>query len=380
MANKPVVEPYDFVPLVDEPKRTEPAWHHRYRGKAGGRYSGVLECRLTAKTPLFVYDPRYVARVDRGHETVDFPVFYGEAVVPGTSLKGVIRSVVEGIEPCCFTLPTDWRRGTRTYRGSGITRGKTLEARLPRGFEHCTKQGRENQPQELCPACRLFGSLAPRGKRAYAGNVFIGDARSPMGEYTLMGYLTLDVLSTPKPEGRPRAYTQKDGRTVKGRKFYRHRYPPDVLTRAPDRDRQPKRDRQNKTVRPVKEDSVFHFAVEYTELDEADLRLLLYALVLEEGLWHKVGLGKPIGLGSAQIDIDKWTCIDRKARYQQLGGGVSSPLEGDALATELTTWLQPYLDSQAAPLQKLRDILRPNPDVDVRYIVQRAPARSRDRR
>jgi hypothetical protein len=189
-----------------------------------------------------------------------------------------------------------------------------------------------------------------------------------------MRYLTLDVLSTPKPERRPSAYILEDGLTIRGRKFYRHRYPPDVLERALDMEtNQPKRDRQNKTVQPVKEGSVFHFTVEYSDLDEDELRLLLYALVLEDGLWHKVGLGKPIGLGSAQIEITKWTQIDRQARYRMLGGGMIASFEGESLRAELTDWLQPYRDSQAEPIKKLRDILRPDPSVDVRYIVRWSP-------
>ena len=364
MVAKPQVEPYDFVPLVGLPERKRPVGHHRY---TEGRYNGLMECQLTAKTPLFVYDPRFILRVDRGHETVNFPVFRGMAVIFGTSLKGVIRNVVEAIEPCCFTLPIDWEEGKRLYKGSGITQGKLVEVALPDPeFKHCDDLSR------LCPACRLFGSLDHQGNWAYAGKVSISDAHSPPGEYALMDYITLDVLSTPKPEGRPQAYL-REGNVIRGRKFYRHRYPPDVLERAPDKSGRPRRDRQNKTVQPVKEGSVFHFTVEYSDLDREELRLLLYALVLEEGVWHKVGLGKPIGLGSVQIEIVKWTQIDRQARYRALGEGIAPPLEGESLRAELTKWLQPYHDSQAEPIKKLRQILRPDPNVDVRYIVRWSP-------
>jgi CRISPR/Cas system CSM-associated protein Csm3 (group 7 of RAMP superfamily) len=377
MADKPQVEPYDFVPLVGKPERKLPVGHDRY---GEHRYSGLLECRLTARTPLFVYDPRFVHSVDQGHEMVDFPVFQGVAVISGASLKGVIRSVVESIEACCFTLPSPF---PRKYRGSGITRDKEIAVRLPAGFEHCHEKVEiakgQYRPKALCPACRLFGSLDPEGEWAYAGKVSIGDACSQRGEYTLMTRLTLDVLSTPKPEGRPKAYTLNDGQTIKGRKFYRHRYPPDVLTRVADRSGRPKRDQQNKTVQPVKEGSVFYFTVEYDDLDDAELRLLLYALALEDGLWHKVGLGKPIGLGSVQIEIIMWTQIDRQARYRALGGGVAASLEGEALKAKLTEWLRPYRQNQTEPIKKLRDILRPDPNADVRYIVQRPPARERGR-
>lgn len=354
MANRPQVEPYDFVPLESTPKRTPPVGHDRF---AEGRHNGILECILTTKTPIFVYDSRF-SRVDQGHEHVDFPVFAGVAVIPGSSLKGVIRTLVEAIEPCCFTLPSPF---PRNYR-------------LPKAFEHCEEKVKiaedRFRPKGLCPACRLFGSLDPDGNWAYAGNVSISDARSASGQYTLGKHITLEVLSAPKPERRPKAYTLEDRRTVRGRKFYRHRYPDRVIERVlKDRNGRPRRDRQNKTVQPVTEGSVFHFGVEYGNLDRDDLSLLLYALALEDGLWHKVGLGKPIGLGSVQIEVIKWTQIDLHARYRALGGGMGTYLEGETLKQALEESLRIYRDRQTEALKKLREILRPDPTVDVRYVV-----------
>lgn len=360
MADKPRVDPYDFVPLGDtRPQWESPPGHDRY---PEGCNSGLLECRMTARSPLFTYDPRFVRRVTLGHETVNFPVYNGEVVIQSTSLKGVIRSLCEAIEPCCVSMPVPF---PRRYRGKGITRDKEIEVRLPQDFKHCEDR------HKLCPACRLFGSLDPQGGRwAYTGKVSISDARSARGQYTLMPHVTLEVLSTPKPEGRPHAYTGADGKTIRGRKFYRHREPPEVLQRMPDeRTRRPKQDHQNKTVQPVQEGSQFHFEVEYNDLNASELRLLLYGLVLEDGLYHKLGLGKPIGLGSAQIDILKWTRIDRAQRYRRLGAGIQAPVEGEALQVELTEWLMPYRERDTEALQKLRDILRPDPAVDVRYVL-----------
>lgn len=365
MTPKPVVEPYDFVPLVGSPQRREPVWHHQYRAKSGTYYSGRLTCRLTAQTPLFVYHPDFARRMNYGHERVSFPVFDGQAMIPGTSLKGVLRTMVEMIVPSCLTLPTDWYHRTRTYRGHGVTRGQSLKVRVPHGFEHChTRKG--DRPAALCPACRLFGSLDPNGRWAYAGNVSVGDATAGPEEYTLGDYVTLDVLSAPKPEGRPEAYTQHDGQTIKGRKLYRHRYPPDVLERAKGRGGRPKRDNQNKTVQPVEPGSVFTFEVPYANVAEDDLRALLYAVVLEEGLWHKVGMGKPIGLGSAKIEVIGWQRLNRQARYRRLGGGTES-LEGDRLQQAVDRWVKPYRQQEDPALSALRDILRPDPSVDVRY-------------
>lgn len=372
MPDKPRVDPYDFVPLVDKPRRETPVGHERYQDS---RHSGRLTCRLTAKTPLFIYDRRFVRRNHLGHETVNFPVFNGDAVIQGSSLKGVIRSLIEAIEPCCIAVPATFRK---SYRGSGITKGRELPVRLPPGFDRCDEgidagKGR-CRPKILCPACRMFGSLDPMGKWAYAGKVSLGDAHSRRGEYTLLPHVTLDVLSTPKPEARAKAYTRDDGKTIRGRKFYRHRYPPDILERLRDnRTGHPKQDHQNKTVQPVQEeDSKFSFEVDYNDLSNSELRLLLYGLELEEGLWHKLGLGKPIGLGSAKIEITAWTQIDRQARYRSLGAGIQPSLGGEQLRAELSKWLQPYRERQTENLKKLRDILMPNQEVDVRYPAPRS--------
>ena len=345
MAERKRVDPYGFVRLVGTPDRMEARPHHRFEG-----LSGRLTCRLTVKTPLFVYSPQFARSVGRGHEEVRFPVYDGVAVIPGSSLKGVIRSVAEAVEASCFTL-----FGGPRYRGSGITRGMRVQVELPEGYEHCTRRNR------LCPACRLFGFLY-RGE-VHAGKVSVSDATAPQGKYELMDFIILDVLSTPKPEARTEAYVvRQEGRNVvRGRKFYRHRLD-GVLTRAGGR-----KDRQNKTVQPVAPGSVFTFDVEYNDLREQELCLLFYTLALEPGLWHKVGLGKPTGMGSAHIEIVSWQRVDRQVHYKFLGGGVDEPLERDALEGELQTWLRPYRESHALNLQDLRELWRYEHEYDVRY-------------
>jgi CRISPR/Cas system CSM-associated protein Csm3 (group 7 of RAMP superfamily) len=344
------VEPYVFVRLPDsEPVRKPPLLHDRYHQEG---LSGLLACRLTAKTPLFVYDRSFVQQVGQGHERASFAVRNGVAAIPGSSLKGVIRCVAEAVEPCCFTLFDGF------YRGGGVTRGQRLKARLPRGYWHCSRLN------QLCPACRLFGSL--EGDMHFAGKTVISDAQAGPGDYELAEWTVLDVLSAPKPEGRPRLYTGPDGETVRGRKFYRHRLD-GVLTRLGGR-----QDRQNKTVRPVAAGAVFTFDVEYADLREEELRLLLYAVALEPGLWHKIGMGKPIGLGSAHIEITAWTQLDRHARYHTLGSGVAEPLVGEALQAELDDWLRPYRNGTAPNLQDLREVWRNQHDYDVRYQTRRS--------
>jgi len=343
MATRQRVDPYGFVRLVGRPHRLPAHPHHRFEG-----HSGRLICTLTAKTSLFVYNPKFARPAGRGHEQASFPVYNGQATIPGSSLKGVIRSVAEAVEASCFTL-----FGGPRYRGSGITRGMQVRVDLPDGYQHCTDRAK------LCPACRLFGFLH-RGE-VHAGKVSISDAIAPQGTYKLGDFITLGVLSTPKPEACVNAYVVREGgrNVVRGRKFYRHRLD-GVITRS-------RKDRQNKTVQPVMPGSAFTFEVEYTNLRDEELRLLLYALALEPGLWHKVGLGNPLGMGSAHIEIISWEQIDRRARYHQLGGGRSAPLKGDSLQTQLNEWLRSYRESTEVNLQDLRELWRYEHDYDVRY-------------
>ena len=51
-------------------------------------------------------------------------------------------------------------------------------------------------------------------------------------------------------------------------------------------------------------------------LTGAELGLLLYALLLEEGLYHKVGKGKPLGFGSVHIALDTLSVLPPD-RYEQ---------------------------------------------------------------
>jgi hypothetical protein len=344
MSERQSVDPYYFVQLVGKPERKKGTPHHKFAGE-----SGILTCCLTTKTPLFVYNPSFARTIRGEHEVAKFPIRNNEVFIPGSSLKGVIRSVAEAVEPCCLPLFDG------TYRGSGITQGKTLKARAPSGYGRCSDVDR------LCPACRLFGAFAWHEGTVFTGKVSISDAVARPGEYSLMGNVVLDVLHNPKPEGRPKTYTQADGQTIRGRKFYRHQLE-GIQTRLGE-----KQDQHNKTVQPVDAGAVFTLTVEYNDLRPEELRLLLYALVLEPGLWHKIGMGKPLGLGSAHIEVTEWVKIDRKARYQKLGGGLDAPLSGDALQVPIDEQVADYRNSKAANLEDLREVWRYDHNYEVRY-------------
>jgi CRISPR/Cas system CSM-associated protein Csm3 (group 7 of RAMP superfamily) len=321
------MNPYDFVPLGEQgPLREKVNQHHKFAGE-----SGHIVCTLTARTPIFV--PQYRAdsadRVRTQHEHLQFcHDAHNRLFIPGTSLKGVIRNVAEAVSNSCLPLPNRlvYERETVTYS-------------LPTGFLPC------KDVNALCPACRLFGMLN-RGT-VFAGNVSVQDAMAQANYET--AEVTLSELSTPKPRHKP-FYTKRPNDNkppIRGRKFYYHR-PQGVIDTTVKTHR-------NKTVTAVLPPAQFIFEVEYTNLKLDDLKLLLFALTLWDDACHKVGMGKPIGLGSAKFTITALQQLDYRKRYTQSGGGWSS-LTGEALSAFVQSQTAAYRNSRDANLQDLHRI------------------------
>ena len=105
------VAPYNFVPLPETiiPVDAEPPPHDRYDTT---RQTGRIECRLVTETPLYVRCPLTCQQFaqgerERGQRVTDFtrlaknaPEFFytcnqEKPVVPGSSLRGMLRSLVE---------------------------------------------------------------------------------------------------------------------------------------------------------------------------------------------------------------------------------------------------------------------------------------------
>lgn len=70
-------------------------------------------------------------------------------------------------------------------------------------------------------------------------------------------------------------------------------------------------------LRPLQPGSTFQGRIYFDNLSEIELGALLFVLDLPEGCCHKLGLGKPLGLGSVALKVEL-TTIDRQQRYQKL--------------------------------------------------------------
>lgn len=75
-------------------------------------------------------------------------------------------------------------------------------------------------------------------------------------------------------------------------------------------------------LRPVKPGTCFNTFIRFENLTRLELGALLFTLNLPKGLNHKIGMGKPIGLGSVKISSNL-QLIDRRKRYENLVYGFS---------------------------------------------------------
>jgi len=214
-------------------------------------------------------------------------------------------------------------------------------------------------PLDLSTA--LFGRVDEKGGsgEAFASRVRFCDAKAVGNRPDWFeAILVPRVLSSPKPtafahylvqDGRLaadqlRTYVRedRDETTIRGHKLYWHRWDPEVGLRAvtwvdprtgsPDGYGQKLAqmraasagqqgtvgDTQCTVMTPVKAGVRFVGQIRFDNLRPEELGALLAALRLPEGCAHKLGMGKPLGLGSVRIE-SRVRFLDPVARYAAWG-------------------------------------------------------------
>lgn len=100
-----VVNPYTFVPCGAAPVRT--SLQDCYAGKP--LFTGRLDYTLTTDTPLLVPDAAKVVQ-DAQTEHKQYPFFRlpdGTPAIPGSTLRGAVRSVYEALTHSCMSVLRD---------------------------------------------------------------------------------------------------------------------------------------------------------------------------------------------------------------------------------------------------------------------------------
>ncbi|GIW67987.1 MAG: CRISPR-associated RAMP family protein [Candidatus Parcubacteria bacterium] len=106
---------------------------------------------------------------------------------------------------------------------------------------------------------------------------------------------------------------------IRGYKLYWHRNTPSDSNEpfSWNEGREIYDDTQHTVIRPVKKNKKFKGRIRFENLSKEELGALLFVLNLPENCYHKLGMGKPLGLGSVKI-TSNLTISNRKQRYSKL--------------------------------------------------------------
>jgi hypothetical protein len=320
-------KPYVFVPIPGDVQRAQAYGHHV---SARDLLTGVLHLELVVKRPTQVGSGITDFIPGQGNQREVLALLNASVeryqlnqksnnvaqtiyVLPGSSLKGVVRSVVEAITPSCLAVIS-----SRTRR------------HVPRAMEKC------RDANKLCPACRLFGMSSAGREDNHQSQLSFTDATS---EGQCVELREAPVLWTParasgKSGGLPSRYLR--GSYVMGRKFYYHGSP----ATGPD------------ARQVIKQDTVLRSKIYFTNLQTSQMGILLTALGKHPKFpfWLKVGAGKPVGLGSIEVRIIQIDLSERINTSGRLGSALKTYQPNDIAWQEL---MQSFFDKLDGVLHHL---------------------------
>jgi len=105
---------------------------------------------------------------------------------------------------------------------------------------------------------------------------------------------------------------------AQGRKWYLHARS-EVGARPWETGKQKDGLKQKARVEPLSAGQPFFFHVDFDNLSDVEFGLLLYALEPDTDYHHKLGMGKPLGLGSVKIEPLAYFPVSRQRRYSLEG-------------------------------------------------------------
>ncbi|MDY0095784.1 MAG: TIGR03986 family CRISPR-associated RAMP protein [Candidatus Vecturithrix sp.] len=169
----------------------------------------------------------------------------------------------------------------------------------------------------------------------FAGRVFFEDARlCDEQSDVLMDEVVPKILASPKPttfqhylvqtteNNRELNHYNTHDAAIRGYKQYWHKS--GKVWEDPQKDwiqknygEIYKHQTQYTKIKPIEPRTQFTGRIRFENLSDVELGALLFNLKLPEGCYHKLGMGKPLGLGSVEI-IPKLHLSQREQRYRDL--------------------------------------------------------------
>ena len=315
-------KPYKFVPLTNTIERNS---CNNYLGENyNNLYSGKFKISIKCLTPVHigqgtVHIGQGTVHIDKIGVINDFMRKNGEIVIPGSSFKGMLRSIYEAASLSCSPkLPNNCKK---------------LKNALPNNdLNMCS------DINNLCPTCSVFGfvngSNAKKSKLRFSEFTLINGnndslelkkippLQSPFKDYPKFNPINMPNCfnSKTKNYGNERLYyadllnneeeynnltkdkylkliSGNNNRTLKfrGRKFYLHNVQ--------------HQEEGNNSIRfeTVKKGSIFKGELFFDGLTEREMSILAYVLSFgtNDNFKYKIGYGKPAYFGSIEINVDE---------------------------------------------------------------------------
>lgn len=194
--------------------------------------------------------------------------------------------------------------------------------------EHVPGKLKDDSKIDLAEA--IFGN-----EKTFAGRVFFEDAFCNQKDVAYEGEKNITLLG-PKSTTFQHYLEQKginladhpknlahynSDNNIRGNKSYWHKSGENWA----NEDQTSFNEKTDNKINPVKAGSAFTGRIRFENLSRVELGALLFAIDLPEGCCHKLGMGKPLGLGSVRI-TPKLCISDRTNRYTNLFAEWETPI------------------------------------------------------
>lgn len=257
----PEPKPFFFIDLKERPIKDDFIRHDKFIKE---KLTGQLKLRLEVISEyLFIGSGSY--NFIQNPQLVYYSFFRsnGKIIIPGSSIKGAVRSVAEAISNSCLSV---------------IKKDKKNPERYPLTHQSCKfnlkTKDKNKRITKLCPVCRLFGTTD------YGGRINFSDAKILETEKEMKEIVKIGDLFPPRNNEKKRKF-------YKNKKFY------------PLKNQMP--ERNYRFVEAVKKGAKFETILTFQNITESELSLLLHATGIKQNFKIKIGGAKPRCFGMVEF-------------------------------------------------------------------------------
>lgn len=296
-------KPYEFIPLLEPCK---PVDYNDQPVREKCIYSGKLRIKMTVISPLHIGSG--LQDYNNNGDVIKKQMYRnGKIIIPGSSLKGAVRSVAEAVSYSCAVKVPD----------------KILQSVLPTGNnQSCTSVNK------LCMTCYIFGMAGEA--ESFKGRIRFGEFALESGSLIREKIPALKSPFQNYPRKHDKFHTSKANSYGNERLYYcracktgncenctKENYYQNIETAGRDREMEFRGRKFYSTGKELKLESgektcyemiapgsVLKGEIMFQNLRQEEGRLLAYALDIGHFFCMKLGYGKPLGYGKVKIDLE----------------------------------------------------------------------------